>query len=387
MIDDIFVIDAVVHAYNQVPENFADQDGRRARWSSWRTRWPPSTPDPQYDAAARRLPVRLAGATTCATPALPREQHRRRRLPPARDLGRSRTATSLAGEGRRGAREVPEPVHRRVRVRRPARRPQGARARSSSQVELLKPLGLKLYPTSWYGRQARLVADGRSEAHLPAVREGGRARAQPRRRAQGRADRADPRRRRVRPERPRERRHRLPEHELRDRPRRLRLPGGDRLAARPLPEHLHQRGDPQHHRRAPAARVRRTSCSASATSAASAVLDRMFWGSGGTLVHPRPGLEAFMEFEFPQDQLDSGRAVHPRPSRSRRRTSATCCTRTSLTRSCTASTSTPCKQAIAGDEFRAAGGAAGRRPRARWTRSRQYGGSSSVRGLRRVARR
>lgn len=35
------------------------------------------------------------------------------------------------------------------------------------------------------------------------------------------------------------------------------------------------------------------------------VLDRLFWGSGGTLVHPQPGLEAFMKFEFPQEKLDN----------------------------------------------------------------------------------
>ena len=34
------------------------------------------------------------------------------------------------------------------------------------------------------------------------------------------------------------------------------------------------------------------------------VLDRLFWGSGGTLHHPQPGLEAFAAFEFPQDLLD-----------------------------------------------------------------------------------
>jgi predicted TIM-barrel fold metal-dependent hydrolase len=36
-----------------------------------------------------------------------------------------------------------------------------------------------------------------------------------------------------------------------------------------------------------------------------AMLDRLFWGSGGTLVHPRPGLEAFMQFEFPEDKLEN----------------------------------------------------------------------------------
>ncbi|MDN5757974.1 MAG: amidohydrolase family protein [Tomitella sp.] len=39
--------------------------------------------------------------------------------------------------------------------------------------------------------------------------------------------------------------------------------------------------------------------------AGGSVLDRMFWGSGGTLIHPQPGLRAFMDFEFPQDLLDA----------------------------------------------------------------------------------
>ena len=36
-----------------------------------------------------------------------------------------------------------------------------------------------------------------------------------------------------------------------------------------------------------------------------AMLDRLFWGSGGTLVHPQPGLRAFMDFEFPEDMLEN----------------------------------------------------------------------------------
>ena len=35
------------------------------------------------------------------------------------------------------------------------------------------------------------------------------------------------------------------------------------------------------------------------------MLKRVFWGSGGTLVHPQPGLEAFMKFEFPEEKLDN----------------------------------------------------------------------------------
>jgi hypothetical protein len=38
MIDDMFVIDAVVHAYNQTPENFADPAGAGAISESSRSR-------------------------------------------------------------------------------------------------------------------------------------------------------------------------------------------------------------------------------------------------------------------------------------------------------------------------------------------------------------
>lgn len=41
------------------------------------------------------------------------------------------------------------------------------------------------------------------------------------------------------------------------------------------------------------------------------MLDRMFWGSGGTLVHNQPGLEAFDRFEFPEDLLDSAGLFKP----------------------------------------------------------------------------
>ena len=36
------------------------------------------------------------------------------------------------------------------------------------------------------------------------------------------------------------------------------------------------------------------------------MLGRLFWGSGGTLHHPQPGLEAFANFQIPEDMLDSG---------------------------------------------------------------------------------
>ena len=41
------------------------------------------------------------------------------------------------------------------------------------------------------------------------------------------------------------------------------------------------------------------------------MLGRLFWGSGGTLHHPQPGLDAFAAFEFPDDLLDSGGLFKP----------------------------------------------------------------------------
>lgn len=41
------------------------------------------------------------------------------------------------------------------------------------------------------------------------------------------------------------------------------------------------------------------------------MLDRLFWGSGGTLHHPQPGLEAFSRFQFPEDMLDSAGLFMP----------------------------------------------------------------------------
>ncbi|MFS0737152.1 amidohydrolase family protein [Sphingomonas sp. 1P06PA] len=41
------------------------------------------------------------------------------------------------------------------------------------------------------------------------------------------------------------------------------------------------------------------------------MLNRLFWGSGGTLHHPQPGLEAFAAFEFPEDMLNAGGLFKP----------------------------------------------------------------------------
>ena len=41
------------------------------------------------------------------------------------------------------------------------------------------------------------------------------------------------------------------------------------------------------------------------------MLNRLFWGSGGTLHHPQPGLEAFVNFEIPEDMLANGGLFKP----------------------------------------------------------------------------
>ncbi len=43
------------------------------------------------------------------------------------------------------------------------------------------------------------------------------------------------------------------------------------------------------------------------------VLDKLFWGTGTMQYHPRPCLEAFSEFEFPQDLLDDAGLFAPIP--------------------------------------------------------------------------
>jgi uncharacterized protein len=41
------------------------------------------------------------------------------------------------------------------------------------------------------------------------------------------------------------------------------------------------------------------------------MLDRLFWGSGGTLHHPQPGLEAFAKFAFPEDMIEGAGLFMP----------------------------------------------------------------------------
>jgi uncharacterized protein len=43
----------------------------------------------------------------------------------------------------------------------------------------------------------------------------------------------------------------------------------------------------------------------------SEMLERMFWGSGGTLCHPQPALEAFRDFQFPEEMLDKAGLFKP----------------------------------------------------------------------------
>jgi hypothetical protein len=41
------------------------------------------------------------------------------------------------------------------------------------------------------------------------------------------------------------------------------------------------------------------------------MLERMFWGTGGTLAHNQPALEAFEAFQFPQELLDKAGLFKP----------------------------------------------------------------------------
>jgi len=43
------------------------------------------------------------------------------------------------------------------------------------------------------------------------------------------------------------------------------------------------------------------------------VLERMYWGTGTMNCHPRPGLEAFMEFQFPEDVMERVGTFFPIP--------------------------------------------------------------------------
>ena len=43
----------------------------------------------------------------------------------------------------------------------------------------------------------------------------------------------------------------------------------------------------------------------------SEMMDRMFWGSGGTLTHPQPALEALRDFTIPEDLLQGGGLFKP----------------------------------------------------------------------------
>jgi predicted TIM-barrel fold metal-dependent hydrolase len=42
-----------------------------------------------------------------------------------------------------------------------------------------------------------------------------------------------------------------------------------------------------------------------------AILERLFWGTGTIQYHPRPCLEAFLDFEFPEDLLDGAGLYFP----------------------------------------------------------------------------
>ena len=51
--------------------------------------------------------------------------------------------------------------------------------------------------------------------------------------------------------------------------------------------------------------------------AGEAAIDRMYWASGAMNCHPRPGLEAFIDFQFPQELLDRVGTFFPPPQLTR----------------------------------------------------------------------
>jgi hypothetical protein len=41
------------------------------------------------------------------------------------------------------------------------------------------------------------------------------------------------------------------------------------------------------------------------------IYDRLQWGTGSIQYHPQPGIEAFLDFEFPEDMLDEAGMIFP----------------------------------------------------------------------------
>ena len=84
------------------------------------------------------------------------------------------------------------------------------------------------------------------------------------------------------------------------------------------------------------------------------MLDRLFWGSGGTLHHPQPGLEAFAKFEFPEDLLDNSGLFMPMRQISRENKANMLSGTFARLHGIDIEA---CKRAIAGDEFSRPAGA------------------------------
>lgn len=300
MIDDVFVIDAVVHAYNQLPENFADQVGATAM-TEMAYLLAKGSPDPQYE-LPRDVYLSDWSVDDLAT-LLFNESNtdvavfHHLALASFKDgyVSLEKAAEAIEKYPNRfiGAYANVDPLDERK-----------ALESLEHQVELLKPFGLKLYPTSWKGDKPiswrmddpKLIYPLYERAAELGLRHVAVHKAVP-----------------IGP---------FPVGEAYD-------PSDLENAATDFPElsfeivhgglsyleetawllarfqniyiNLEIANIIVERRPKTFADILIGLCHIGGND----MLDRLFWGSGGTLVHPRPGLEAFMDFEFPEDKLDN----------------------------------------------------------------------------------
>lgn len=206
MIDDLFVIDAVTHAYNHTEDNFADPVGAGAI-SGLAYVLASNPPDPRYA---------LSQEVYLSDWQVPDVANMLFRVSTTDVAVMHPLAISAYKDGFVSVEKAAEALRRYpdrfIGAYACVDPLDGRRALESlaHQVETLQPMGLKLYPHELGRQHAGVLAHGRSQAHLPALREGRRARAAPRRDPQGRTHRAVRGRRRLRPQRPGERRDAVP---------------------------------------------------------------------------------------------------------------------------------------------------------------------------------
>jgi uncharacterized protein len=300
MIDDVFVIDAVVHAYNQIPENFADQIGGQSM-TEMAYLLAKGSPDPRYELS------RQVYLSDWQVPDLANLLFRESQTDVAvfhhlalasfKDgyVSLEKAAEAIETYPNRfiGAYANVDPLDERKALESLER-----------QVELLKPFGLKLYPTSWQGSSPvswrmddpKLIYPLFEKAAELGLRHVAVHKAVP-----------------IGP---------FPVGDAYD-------PSDLENAATDFPElsfeivhgglafleetawllarfqniyiNLEIANIIVERRPNTFADILIGFCHIGGNE----MLNRVFWGSGGTLVHPQPGLEAFMNFEFPEEKLDN----------------------------------------------------------------------------------